>query len=58
VAGRKRWLLLAPEQTHLLYDTHGRRLAPHFGREHYTAVSSQDCECECMHAQSRVDFIR
>ena len=28
VAGRKRWRLLAPQHTHLLYDRFGREMAP------------------------------
>jgi len=30
IAGRKRWLLLAPEHTHLLMDRFGRDIAPSF----------------------------
>ena len=30
VAGRKRWRLLAPRQTHLLYDRFGRDMAQDF----------------------------
>ncbi len=30
VAGAKRWLLLPPERTHLLFDRFGRQLAPAF----------------------------
>ncbi len=29
VCGRKRWLLLPPQHTHLLYDRTGSRIAPH-----------------------------
>ena len=31
VCGRKRWLLLPPEQTHLLYDEWGEETSPGFG---------------------------
>ena len=30
VAGRKRWRLIAPEKTHLLFDRFGREIAPDF----------------------------
>ena len=30
VAGAKRWLLLPPAHTHLLYDRFGRQMAPSF----------------------------
>ena len=30
VTGRKRWRLLAPQHTHLLYDRFGREMAPSF----------------------------
>lgn len=29
VCGRKRWLLLPPQHTHMLYDRTGSRIAPH-----------------------------
>ena len=33
VAGRKRWLLLAPCHTHLLFDRFGQHMAPDFSPE-------------------------
>ena len=37
VCGRKRWLLLAPEFTHLLYDQFAQKLAPTFHPMYYNS---------------------
>ncbi|KAK9816935.1 hypothetical protein WJX72_007187 [[Myrmecia] bisecta] len=39
VCGRKRWLLLPPQHTHLLYDRFGREMAPDFGLGPETACA-------------------
>lgn len=40
VVGRKRWLLLPPCHTHLLYDRFGQHMAPDFSPETVSGVHS------------------
>ena len=47
VAGRKRWLLLPPCHTHLLYDRFGQHMAPDFSPETVAGAPSAP-KCLCM----------
>lgn len=42
VTGRKRWRLLPPGDTHLLYDRHGRSMAPDFDLEGIDRAKASD----------------
>ena len=46
VAGRKRWLLLPPCHTHLLYDRFGQHMAPDFSPRTDAGMLKHDCQAE------------
>lgn len=50
VAGAKRWLLLPPRHTHLLYDRFGRCMAPSFSLApgSGTYIYPQQCRCQSL----------